>query len=109
VLVLLVDDEVMLAGRRTLDYCVNHSCDPVVLMADEITVVLRRDIAAGGEITGDYALWKAEDSLPRPAVLLRRRHLRGAVCGRDWQRAGVPAPLRGHSLPYVERRFRQSV
>ena len=31
-------------------------------MQDEITVVARRDIGAGGEITGDDALWEAEDS-----------------------------------------------
>ena len=35
---------------------VNHSCDSNLWMADEVTVVARRDIGAGEELTLDYAL-----------------------------------------------------
>ncbi len=37
----------------------NHSCDSNLWMADEATVVARRDIAAGEELTLDYALHPA--------------------------------------------------
>ena len=33
----------------------NHSCDPNLVLADATTLVARRDIAAGEEITSDYA------------------------------------------------------
>ena len=58
-----IDDDLLLAGPEDgLDYFVNHSCDPSVWMADEVTVVSRRDIASGDEITGDYALWESDDA-----------------------------------------------
>jgi uncharacterized protein len=57
-----IDDDALLAGPDDgLDYFVNHSCDPSVWMHDEVTVVARHDIEAGGEISGDYSLWEAED------------------------------------------------
>jgi SET domain-containing protein len=33
----------------------NHSCDPNLWHADVVTITARRDIAAGEELTIDYA------------------------------------------------------
>ena len=58
-----IDDDVLLAGPADgLDYFVNHSCDPNVWMADEVTLIARRNVPAGMEITGDDALWETDAS-----------------------------------------------
>jgi len=105
-----IDDDVLLAGPADgLDYFVNHSCDPSVWMADEVTVVARHDIEAGGEITGDYALWEAEDSYLVQSCTCRAETCRGVIRGTDWQLPELQERYSGHFLPYIERRFRQSV
>jgi hypothetical protein len=38
----------------------NHSCDPNVWWADSYTMVARRDIAAGEELTYDYAMTEVD-------------------------------------------------
>jgi uncharacterized protein len=63
---------------------------------------------AGEEITGDYALWEVEERFSsRPAPV--EPTCRGVVRGTDWQRPELQDRYAGHFLPYIERRFRQSV
>lgn len=78
-------------------------------MAGEVTVVARHDIDAGGEITGDYALWEAEDSYLVESCTCRAETCRGVIRGTDWQLPELQECYSGHFLPYIERRFRQSV
>ena len=104
-----IDDDVLLAGPEDgLDYFVNHSCDPSVWMADEVTIVARRDIDAGEEITGDYALWEADDAYLVESCTCGAADCRGVIRGSDWQRPELQERYAGHFLPYIERRFRQS-
>jgi SET domain-containing protein len=35
----------------------NHSCDPNLWMKDEVTLIAKRDIEVGEELTADYILW----------------------------------------------------
>jgi hypothetical protein len=55
----------------------NHSCDSNLWMADEATVVARRDIGSGEELTLDYALhtansdWELDDPCNCGSVLCR--------------------------------------
>ena len=46
---------------RDISYTINHACDPNMWMLDGYTLVARRAIAAGEELTADYALWEAND------------------------------------------------
>jgi SET domain-containing protein len=39
---------------------INHVCDSNLWLADEVTLVARRDIAADEELTVDYALFSAQ-------------------------------------------------
>ena len=104
-----VEDDILLAGPEDgLDYFVNHSCDPSVWMADSITVVARRDIESGGEITGDYALWEAEDAYLVEQCSCGADTCRGFVRGSDWQLPELQLRYAGHFLPFIERRFAQS-
>jgi uncharacterized protein len=65
---------------------VNHSCDSNLWMADEATVVARRDIGEGKELTLDYALhtvnpdWELDGPCNCGSALCR-----GSVRGCDWR------------------------
>ena len=105
-----VDDDVLLAAPADgLDYFVNHSCDPSVWMAGSVTVVARRTLGAGDEITGDYALWEAEADYRVEVCTCGAAACRGVVRGTDWQRPELQKRYAGHFLPYIERRFHQRV
>ena len=45
----------------SLDENLNHSCDANAWLADEVTLVARRDIAAGEEITLDQGTWNFDE------------------------------------------------
>jgi uncharacterized protein len=101
-----IEEDLLLAAPGDgMDYFVNHACDPTVWMADEVTVVARRAIAPGEEITGDYAVW---ESTPAYIVAPCRRGTalcRGRFTGDDWRRPDLHARYRGHFLPYISRRI----
>jgi uncharacterized protein len=101
-----IDEDVMLAAPPDgLDYFINHSCDPSVWMADEVTVVARRDIQAGEEIKGDYALWEGEDDYALDPCNCGSQLCRGKVTGNDWKLPEVQARYEGHFIPYISRRI----
>lgn len=85
------------------DY-VNHSCDPNAWVFGQISLLARRDISAGEEITFDYATTDASDydtfECHCGSVLCR-----GVVTGQDWQRADLQERYRGHFSAYIQRRI----
>lgn len=64
---------------------VNHSCEPNVGMGGNVLLVSMRDIAAGEELTIDYALFLAD-----PGFAMECRcgaaACRGVLTGTDWMR-----------------------
>jgi len=104
-----IDDDVLMAAPEDgLDYFVNHSCDPTAWMQDEVTVVARRDIAAGEEITGDYAVWEAGANYVLEPCNCGTNLCRGRITGEDWRRPELQQRYSGHFLPYIERRITSS-
>jgi len=99
----LVEPQEVTAARRG---SINHSCDSNLWMGDEVTVIARRDIAAGEELTVDYALCTAQpdwrlDSECRcgsPSC----RHL---ITGSDWERPDVQERYEGHFSPFLNARI----
>jgi hypothetical protein len=86
----------------------NHSCDSNVWMADEVTLVARRDIAAGEEITVDYALFTMQPEW----VLDQPCHCGTAVCrsmitGNDWKWLDVQQRYYPHFSPFINARIEQ--
>lgn len=73
---------------------VNHSCEANVGMGGNVLLVAMRDIAAGEELTIDYALFLAD-----PGFAMQCRcgtaACRGVVRGTDWMRADVLERYRG--------------
>jgi hypothetical protein len=76
-------------------------------MADEVTVIARRPIPAGSEVTGDYALWETDESSVIERCRCGSAMCRGRVSGSDWERPDLQERYRGHFLPYIERRFQE--
>jgi hypothetical protein len=86
---------------------INHACDPNVWLADENTLVARRDIAAGEELTMDYALFEGDEDDVKPWECRCGSPLcRHQVTGRDWRLPELQERYRGHFSPFINRRVR---
>jgi uncharacterized protein len=81
----------------------NHSCDPNLWLADEVTLVARRRIEAGEELTVDYATmtvapWQLECRCGAASC-------RGVVTGDDWRRPDLQERYRGRFSPFIDARI----
>jgi hypothetical protein len=81
----------------------NHSCDPNLWLADEVTLVARRRIEAGEELTVDYATmtvapWQLE-------CRCRAASCRGVVTGDDWRRPDLQERYCGRVSPFIAARI----
>ncbi|MDT0268402.1 SET domain-containing protein-lysine N-methyltransferase [Streptomyces sp. DSM 44915] len=76
----------------------NHSCDPTLWHRDALTVVARRDIAAGEELTLDYATLTAVDDWALDCRCGADR-CRGRATGLDWRRPELRAAYGRHWTP----------
>jgi hypothetical protein len=93
------------AAKNPDDY-MNHSCDPNVWMADEVTLVARRDIAADEELTADYAMWEATEEYVMPWNCRCGSPLcRKTITGKDWRLRELQQRYRGHFAPFLNRRI----
>ncbi|HYF65089.1 MAG TPA: SET domain-containing protein-lysine N-methyltransferase [Herpetosiphonaceae bacterium] len=82
------------------NYFFNPSCDPN-FWGD----TARRDIAAGEEITMDYAVeFDDPDYLLEPCRC-GTALCRGRLTGQDWRRPDLQERYRGHFIPFLERRI----
>jgi len=84
----------------------NHSCDANLWMRDEVTVVARREIAAGEELTQDYALYTTSSEWAMRPCCCGTPVCRQVVRGTDWQRADVQERYRDHFSPFINERIR---
>jgi hypothetical protein len=85
---------------------INHSCEPNVGFGGNVVLVAMRDIAAGEELTTDYALFDDYDGVMecdcgRPGC--RRR-----IDGSDWRRPDLQERYRGYFSWYLERKIAAS-
>ena len=91
---------------RATNGSLNHSCDSNVWMADEVTLVARRNILPGEEITVDYALftvipvWTLDKACGCGSLLCRH-----AVTGKDWQLPDVQERYKDHFSPFINERI----
>jgi uncharacterized protein len=91
---------------RTLEGSMNHSCDSSTWMADEATLVARRDLEPGEEATVDYALFTTQSNW---MLDIRCRcgspYCRRIITGDDWMREDVQERYQGHFSPFINRRI----
>jgi hypothetical protein len=84
----------------------NHSCEPNIGFGGNVVLVAMRDIAAGEELTTDYALFDDHDEAMD--CTCGRATCRGRIHGRDWRRLDLQERYRGYFAWYLERRLRRS-
>ncbi len=84
----------------------NHSCEPNAWMADEVTIIAKRDIVVGEEVTADYVLWVADPGYVTIAECRCGSTLcRGRITGDDWRIAELQERYKGHWPPYLQYRI----
>lgn len=83
------------------DEFMNHACDPTLWMKDGISFVTRRPVAAGEELTADYALFEFDAGWQMPC-LCGLPCCRGIISGADWQRPELQERYAGFFSPFVE-------
>ncbi|WP_189335384.1 SET domain-containing protein [Actinoplanes ianthinogenes] len=82
----------------------NHSCDPNLWHADAVTVVARRAVTAGEELTIDYATHTGAETWAMPCRC-GSPACRGTVTGRDWRLPGLRLAYGTHWSPALLKRI----
>jgi uncharacterized protein len=85
----------------------NHSCDPNLWWADAYTLVARRPIMAGEELTSDYATSTGIADFAM-ACSCGSSLCRGVITGEDWCRTELQARYGDHWIPVLLDRIRQA-
>ena len=91
----------------TIDWFINHSCDPNVGSAgDFYTLVAMRDIAGGEEITMDYAMTD-EDPDPRWNMECHcgAPNCRKVITGNDWKVPELQECYRGYFQKNIQEKI----
>lgn len=86
----------------------NHCCDSNLWMRDAVTIVARRAIAAGEELTVDYALFSAQETWSLDGICrCGAADCRGRITGQDWQLPLVRQRYFPHFSPFINQRIAQ--
>jgi uncharacterized protein len=81
----------------------NHSCEPNIGIRGQIVFVAMRDIAAGEELTHDWATTDDQDY--ELTCHCGTRSCRGAITGRDWMKKELQEKYSGWFCWFLERKI----
>lgn len=82
----------------------NHSCEPNIGVHGQIVFVALRDIAAGEELTHDWAT--TDDDEYEMECKCGAASCRGVVTGKDWQRPELQEKYKNHMSSYLLNKIR---
>ena len=104
-----IEDDLYITPRRADEVeasilCLNHSCRPNVGVRGQITFVAMHDIAAGAELTIDYAMIDG-DPAERMTCACGAPECRGTVTGDDWRRPELQQRYRMFFSRYLQDRL----
>lgn len=85
------------------DHFLNHSCDPNLWLVDPVSLAARRAIAAGEEVTADYATWADLDWIAEWTCACGSADCRGRITGRDCRLPELRQRYGDHLAPWVRR------
>lgn len=108
-LVMQWDDNLFSVEDRgdDLGYFINHSCDPNAWMKDVFTIVAKRNIKIGEEITADYALWEADENyISKWECKCDSPICRKKVTGKDWRLPELQERYKNHFSPLINKRIK---
>lgn len=90
-------------------YAINHSCDPNAWMSDVFTVVARRKIDPGEEVTVDYVIMETdEEFVSEWTCSCGSPRCRGRITGRDWRIPELQKRYQGHFSPLLNARIERA-
>ncbi len=102
---IVVDEDLHLVlPPGTANHFGNHSCEPNLGWTDEYTLATTRDVAAGEELTSDYAT----STVDRDFVLYchcETYRCRQVIEGTDWTIPQLQQRYAGRWVPYLQRRI----
>jgi SET domain-containing protein len=84
----------------------NQSCDPNLGIRGEITFVAMRDIAAGEELTHDWAMTDDDDYSAECSC--GARNCRKTLTGKDWQRPELQKKYAGYFSAYLAKKIAEA-
>jgi uncharacterized protein len=100
---IMIDDDVNLVLEPDqLVHYGNHSCDPSLWHLDATTIATRRAVAAGDELTIDYATQTVHPDFEM-ACRCGTAVCRGTVTGVDWTDPDWQERYRDHVVPAVRQ------
>ena len=101
-----IDEDLYLVSGDTPEPgdMLNHSCEPSCGLVGSQVLVAMRDIAAGEELTFDYAMCDCSD-YDEFECLCGEPACRGVVTGADWRKPELHAKYAGWFSPYLERKI----
>jgi hypothetical protein len=85
---------------------INHSCEPNVGFAGNIVLITMREVAAGEELTTDYALFDDYDG--QMSCRCNTASCRRVIDGRDWRRGELQRRYYGYFSWYLQRRIAET-
>lgn len=104
-----IEDDLYIAPRTAAEVeasilCLNHSCRPNVGVRGQITFVAMHDIAAGSELTIDYAMIDG-DPAERMECSCGAPECRKVITGSDWRLPELRRRYPGYFSRYLQDRF----
>lgn len=81
----------------------NHSCEPNLGLQGQIVFVAMRDIAAGEEVTFDYAM--TDDEEYEMECHCGSATCRNVITGADWRNAELQAKYDGYFSWFIQKRI----
>ncbi len=108
---LQIEDDFYISPRapdEVLDMSVmiNHSCDPNVGFRGNVIYVAMRDIAAGEELSHDYAMERSDDYTLD--CHCGSKLCRGKVTGDDWKLPALQRRYGDYFSIYLRRKFQEA-
>ncbi len=93
-------------GTESTAIYINHSCAPNAGLQGQITYVALCDIAAGEEITQDYAMsFTCTEAYNEMACRCGTQHCRKNITGNDWQLPELQAKYGNNFSSYILRKI----
>ena len=99
------DDRHLVLPPGQLNHYGNHSCDPNLWWIDAYTLAARRPIAAGEEVTNDYATSAGTAGFAMTCTC-GTPLCRGTVTGQDWRLPELQDRYEDHWVPGLLNRIR---
>lgn len=100
----VAEDRHLVLPPLTLAHWCNHGCDPNVWYVGPYEVATRRPVAAGDELTLDYATISGAGGF-RMACACGSALCRSDVTSDDWRRPELRERYRGHWAPALQARI----